>query len=278
MGENGMPRTNRMTPLDTYFNAHRELLAKQSEFLTGVFPHMGERGRNDEEILRSFLQRVLPRRYSIGTGFIISSNSKNSVKVQSKQTDVVVYDDCINIPIHRELAASVFPIEIVYASIEVTGSLTKKKITDSIESIAAIRRMAKTKTYSLYGATPVGPSSDNRWNVAIRDFQRPLPPRSYILAYDTSMNIDAVRSHMTKTLCATKNSHLHGLVVLSKDWFLQQLAPGKGKSVAIQPFEGNALLRFLQHLLVAMGSMPMYPMAIDRYFGADATDSSTNTE
>lgn len=113
-----MARGRAVPRVGDYYQAIQEIFAKQAEILTAVLPHFGERGRNDEERIRDLLGRVLPRSLSLGTGFVVSSSP--SVP-PSAQTDIVIYDELWNSPLHRELSAYVYPIETVYAAIEVKG-------------------------------------------------------------------------------------------------------------------------------------------------------------
>jgi Domain of unknown function (DUF6602) len=131
-----------------YFRALQDILKLQQTVLTRTLPHHGERGSNTEEYFRQVLRRTLPHRYSIGTGFMICSEPG----VQpSFQTDIVIYDEFLNSPLFRELAASVFPIETVYATIEIKSALSAKDIKQSVEAIANIRRLGKHKRYITYG-------------------------------------------------------------------------------------------------------------------------------
>src|SRR5205814_8161345 len=104
-----------------------------------VLHHSGERGSNDEERCREFLNKVLPRRYSIGSGFVVSSARDSKV---SRQQDVVIFDDFLNSPLYREQAAGVFPAEMVYATVEVKGKLQPSDIGPTLESIGGVRRLA----------------------------------------------------------------------------------------------------------------------------------------
>lgn len=74
--------------------------------------------------MRAFLARILPRRFSVGTGFLVCSNPAVPA---SHQIDTVVFDEIYNSPLHRELAAYVFPIEMVYGTVEVKGLLRARK-------------------------------------------------------------------------------------------------------------------------------------------------------
>ena len=106
--------------VEAYYETLRKIFELQSGVLTGVLPHYGERGENNEERVRDFLGKVLPRKFSVGTGFVVCSNPEIPT---SSQTDVVIYDEFHNSPLHRELAAYVYPAEIVYGTIEVKGKI-----------------------------------------------------------------------------------------------------------------------------------------------------------
>lgn len=125
-----------------YYDALKRIFDLESGILTGVLPHAGERGRNDEVRFKNFLAKVLPRRLSIGTGFLVCS--KPAVR-SSRQMDVVIYDEIHNSPLHRELAAFVFPIEMVYRTVEVKGLLKQNDLVPVLQNSARIRRLAKEK-------------------------------------------------------------------------------------------------------------------------------------
>lgn len=97
-----MPRSKHSPGVISYYETLRDIFSLESRVLTGVLPHAGERGRNDEERFCAFLERVLPRRFSIGSGFIVCSVP--SVP-PSSQIDLVIFDEIYNAPLHRELAA-----------------------------------------------------------------------------------------------------------------------------------------------------------------------------
>ena len=79
-----------MTYLRTF-----QLIANQSKReLATLMPHLGERGRIAEEIIRGVLDRTLPERFSVGTGVLISASGDTS-----SQTDIVIFDNFFNSPL-----------------------------------------------------------------------------------------------------------------------------------------------------------------------------------
>jgi hypothetical protein len=154
-----MRRKSDRPGIELYYEALRLIFSNQSSVFTGVLTHYGERGRNDEEFLRQFLQRVLPNRFSLGTGFVVSSDID---KKPSRQNDIIISDQFWNSPLYSELVAEVYPIETVYAIIEVKGVIDKtakgrpKKfdLDNAFENIAYIRELAKSKKYVRYRGLP----------------------------------------------------------------------------------------------------------------------------
>jgi hypothetical protein len=259
------------TPL-TYFAALQEMLKIQTDVLTRVLPHSGERGDNDDEHFKTFLRRVLPHRYSIGTGFMVSSNP--SVP-RSAQTDIVIYDEFNNSPLYRELSASVFPVEIVYAAIEVKRNLQSKDLNPAVENIAKVRTLAKEKWYVKYGPQKVS-GADKPALVEI-EYQDTLAPRTFVVAYDTQYaTADSLRDAWMAALSRNLNAHLHGCLVLKKNWFFSQLA-FLPEPVVVSETD-DALVRFLSFLLTSISSMPVALANLKRYFDVSGIFSSLDTD
>jgi hypothetical protein len=259
-----MPRTKRAPEVREYYQAVQEIFAKQAEILTAVLPHFGERGRNDEERLRDLLSKVLPKKFSLGTGFIVCQDS--SVP-HSAQTDIVIYDEHQNSPLHRELSAYVYPIETVYATLEVKGRFQSKDLRPVLRDIAKIRRLSDHKWYVRFGGKPKDPSRPKKLVVAPEDVRFKLAPRTYLVAYDTATwtSADSLSTALRRALSENPRSHLHGVLVLNKGWFLYQEA--YEEQPILRVYTNNALLRFIHKLTYDCLSVPMAPMSLDKYFG-----------
>jgi hypothetical protein len=258
-----------------YYDTIQDIVGKQSQILTGVLPHYGERGRNDEIYLVEFLKKILPNRFSIGTGFIISSDKE---KKPSSQVDIIISDQFCNSPLYRELAADVYPIETVYATIEVKGVLDKylkgrgerkSDLSKYIEDIAYIRELAKDKKYVKFLGRPKSESQPDKKVVSKREFYIPLAPRTFIFAYSKKgwRYLTDFKSDLENILQNNRSAHIHGIVILDKDWFGIQEAHS-GDQVNVEVFDDNALLRFTNTLLRGIQSMPMYIASIDDYHRA----------
>ena len=254
-----------------YYDALKHIFELESGVLTATLPHAGERGRNDEERFRTFLAKVLPRRFSIGTGFLVCSNP---AVPPSRQMDTVIYDEIHNSPLHRELAAYVFPIEMVYATVEVKGLLTPSDLVPVLQSIARIRRLAKEKYYVVYGETAIGQEKPDQTVVAQIEVVHKLAPRAFLFAYDATWKRHGnfVKA-LKKALAKVPDAHIHGVVVLAKEWFAYQVAYAENEP-KVKHYTDNGLLRFVKHMIHNIASVPIRQMSIDRYLNIEAPSNT----
>ncbi len=99
--------------------------------------HPLELGIARERLLVDYLQRFLPERYGIDTGFVI--DSKDNI---SKQIDIVIYDKVIS-PIF-ELPGKIkyFPCECVVAVGEVKSAITDRKtLSDVLSKLKSVQEL-----------------------------------------------------------------------------------------------------------------------------------------
>ena len=264
-------RTEKSPGVPSYFRAIQKILKLQRGILTGVLPHYGERGRNDEQRLINFLKQILPQRFGIGTGFIVSSDLQAE---SSNQTDIIISDELYNSTLHRELAAQVFPIETIYATIEVKGTLSKHKrsrgktdFDQVLENISKIRHVAKEKHYVEYASEPKNEQKPDELVARKYSFSNTLPPRGYLFAYHTDdwSEIDDFVASLQAALLKHKEAHIHGAIVLDKNWFAKQ-EPYTDERRELIAYDDDCLLRFTNSLLHGIQSMPMGMIDLDRYY------------
>lgn len=254
-----------------YYDALKRIFELESGVLTATLPHAGERGRNDEERFRSFLVKVLPRRFSIGTGFLVCSNPELPY---SRQMETVIYDEIHNSPLHRELAAFVFPIEMVYGTVEVKGLLKPGDLVPALQSIALIRRLAKEKWYVVYGESAIGQEKPDQLVVYPVEMMHRLAPRAFLFAYDATWKRHSnFVSALKKALMKVPEAHIHGVVILAKEWFACQVAYA-GNEPKLKHYTDNGLLRFVKYMIHSLASVPIRQMSIDRYLNIDAPSNT----
>lgn len=240
----------------TYLRA-LQLIADQSKReLATLMPHLGERGRIAEEIIRGVLQRTLPKRFSVGTGVLISASGETS-----SQTDIVIFDNFHNSPLLSEFGVGVFPVEIVYATIEVKSVLTKRELESSLSAIRKIRKVGSKKHYIVPAITMAGDVP----KMATRQVTLTVPPRSYVVAFGQrglGKNYEAF-CQMLRELLDKHDDHVHGVAVLESDWFAGRRAYRKPAELFGE--QGNALLSFYSSILKGQQNFAVYPLDLDTY-------------
>jgi len=123
--------------LNMYYYGVVQRLQLEIDYLNRLITHKGERGEANEKSLTNLLVKFLPKRYSIGSGIIIDKFGNNS-----KQVDIIIYDS----DFHPELfsqgaAASLYPVDVVYMTIEIKTTMTKDAMNDAIENVASVKRL-----------------------------------------------------------------------------------------------------------------------------------------
>ena len=85
--------------------------------------HKLTKGELKELFVSKILRQFLPIQFDIGTGIIVNQRGD-----QSRQTDIVIYDNRIIPPFIKEQAIGVYPAESVIAVLEVKSWLRKKEL------------------------------------------------------------------------------------------------------------------------------------------------------
>src|SRR5262245_17316602 len=83
-------------------------LSRYEALAKSLVVHKAEKGRIVESVVKEALRSILPGRYSLGTGFIVTSSGQSS-----PQTDIIIYDGLDNKPVILEGGTGLFPIESV---------------------------------------------------------------------------------------------------------------------------------------------------------------------
>lgn len=245
----------------SYMAALQQLADHSRRELARLMPHYGERGRIAEEIIKSVLARTLPKRFSIGTGVIFSADGQ-----VSSQTDIVIYDNFHNSPLLSEFGSCVFPVETVYATVEVKSVLTKRELRSSMDAIMRLRSVGKKRHYVIPGLI----IEDGKGkSVSLKRIQT-VPPRNYIVAFSQKGLGPKYENFCTnlRECLDEDDSHVHGVCVLDRNWFA-------GRTPFKQPAqlfgsEGHGLLNLYVNILKGQQNFNVYTMDLDAYL-ADGT-------
>jgi hypothetical protein len=160
-----------VTRQEIFAQAARKLRQEFQELST--VPHGGLKGQEAEELVRKFLRGHLPKRFDVGSGFIIDACNN-----LSKQTDVIIYD-ALHCPVYRASeTAAIIPSDNVAAIVEVKSQLDKQRMEETFANAAAAKGLAKT-------ALPNIPLS---FPVTAQTF-------SCLFAFATSLNLETLAEH-----------------------------------------------------------------------------------
>ena len=124
------------TILEQYYEGVLQRIRGEVDSINSLFTHQGVKGGGNEDILRNLLTRYLPKQFGVGTGVVIDRHGK-----QSRQCDIVIYDE-MNYPALLAVSeAHFYPVDIVYAVIEVKTTLDAQTAADSLANIASVRTL-----------------------------------------------------------------------------------------------------------------------------------------
>lgn len=139
--------------VERYFERRAELILRELQAAASLTTHRQLYGLAGEESIRSFLKDLLPRRYGVGSGHIVSFDAA------SAQVDVVIYDSetCFKVPVSE--TATLFSIEGVYGAIEVKTSPSRSRnvqepIEKAVANIKSIMEVVHPFPFSMTSKVP----------------------------------------------------------------------------------------------------------------------------
>lgn len=237
-----------------YYDWLAASVGRYESLAKSLVEHKAEKGRIVEGIVKASLRAILPSRFSLGTGFVVTAAGDTS-----PQLDVVIYDAFENAPIILEGGVGVFPIECVYGFVEVKSKLDTDGIASAAKTIGQVRRFASQKTYEGYAVN----GGDEPVSLPM-GFRSDLPPRSYVFALRTTLSEETlVESIRAQT--EAHDAHLHGLAVLESNFFATQRPHKKPFEFITAP--DKAMARFGSSVLHGIQSFPMWPASMGKYLG-----------
>jgi hypothetical protein len=120
--------------IEQYYRGITQQLKAEVNFINTLFRHQGVKGEGNEEILRDLLRRFIPKKYGIGTGIVIDRQGN-----QSRQMDIIIYDTYLYPSLLSIATVHMFPVDIVYATIEVKTTLNSKSVSEAKANIASVK-------------------------------------------------------------------------------------------------------------------------------------------
>lgn len=235
--------------LEQTFKGIKDKMLIDFNDISSQVTHRGSKGKiREREIIKEYLGKYLPGNIGIANGECISTDG-----TVSPECDVILYEkNTTPYLIHKD-GYQVFPIECVYAVIEIKSKLDKDQLKDSIDKIEKIKSMPKTAYEKQKG--PVIQSTTlygKEWEY--------FPTIGIIFSFD-SISLETLKEHFL----GMQNSKLlekqvDSLWVLNKGMIIHrningiiELAPNPNTLPKIVKSE-NPLLLLTIHLQTLMSS------------------------
>jgi hypothetical protein len=168
--------------LEQYYLGITQQLRSEVDFINSLFQHHGTKGEGNEAALRELVTSFIPRRYGVGTGVIIDRNG-----IPSNQCDIVVYDTFLYPSLLALTNVHLFPVDIVYAVIEVKTTVNSTRAKEALENIASVRSLdIVTDSWMMWESTEIEKGIPKRRVAAIAyNKYEATPPVGIIFAYNS---------------------------------------------------------------------------------------------
>lgn len=166
--------------LSQYYKGILGQLNSEVQLINRLFKHNGLKGDGNETAIRDLIKQFIPNKYGVGTGIIIDKNRN-----QSRQCDIIIYDN-YNYPELLSMSTSKFyPVDLVYAVIEVKTSLDSEKSKLAIQNIDSVLKLDYIQeTFRVLPTEPIGDFS----KATLFQDEPTRPPLGLVFSYETSTN------------------------------------------------------------------------------------------
>lgn len=160
--------------ISQYYQGIVQQLRSEVDSINSLFQHQGVKGSGNENVLRNLLTKFFPKRYGIGTGVIVDRHG-----TQSRQCDIIIYDTLLYPSLLSLTGIHFFPVDIVYATIEVKTTLTSSSVKEALINIASVKQLDFIKDkFTLSEVKGDG------WGLNI---YTPSPPIGFIFGYNSEV-------------------------------------------------------------------------------------------
>lgn len=119
-----------------YYQGILQQVRSEVDLINTLFQHQGIKGEGNETILRDLVRRFIPQKYGVGTGIVIDQDGNCS-----NQIDIIIYDTFLYPSLLTLTSVHLFPVDVVYATIEVKTTLDSTKAKEALDNIASVRNL-----------------------------------------------------------------------------------------------------------------------------------------
>jgi hypothetical protein len=259
-----------------FVKIEQDLLTARLDAIRAAIDHAGEKGRAMEEAARRLIRSFLPAEYGLSSGFVAYQDDEGTIRL-SKQLDVIIFDAVRAAPLMSLDTCDVFPLEAVYAYVEVKAALSTSNNLDepsgsSLEKCLKdnheLRTMRDRSYWMPIGTSPSTLGVERRNIYAIR---------SYIFAFEGKGYFSSLEklAQRVSDACATFDAHMHG--VFAADLGFVYTKPVDVRTAAKDDYyhtaatKEDALLVFKTYMLQALATFPRPPATwvpeLEKYYG-----------
>jgi hypothetical protein len=159
--------------LRQYYQGITRQLRSEVDFINSLFQHQGVKGEGNETALRDLIVNFIPNRYGVGTGIVVDRHGNHS-----NQCDIVIYDTFLYPSLLSLTHAHLYPVDLVYATIEVKTTLNVQSAAEALQNIASVRRLDYIQQD--FGVL----STDDA--AFVGGIARSTPPMGFVFAYNST--------------------------------------------------------------------------------------------
>lgn len=255
--------------LNTYFQCVYNKLEADALLFNRRLPHEGLKGSENEHALAGVIRDFLPSRYGVEVNALVIDRYGNV----SRQCDIVIFDN-VQFPKYFK---KVYPVEMVFAVIEVKTELNKQQADRAFENEIALRKLCfqplltpywenKTKEDSISHSPPVYcvfgyRSNSDDFGTFLKWFSMFPTESEYnsIFAYNQSLNGFVVCALDKGIIFCRGDGHVaRWLAVAEGDINERRFeAVGSGYNFNVDP--AKSLFVFLETLWSMLEQMPRHP-------------------
>jgi hypothetical protein len=247
-----------------FVRIEQKLLTARLDAARAAIHHAGEKGRALEFAARQLVRSFLPAEYGLSSGFVAYQEPDGTVRL-SKQLDIIIFDAVRAAPLISLESCDVFPLEAIYAYVEVKATLSTSKnlrnpsgssLEKCLKDNHELRTMRERSYWMPTGDSPNTLQSDRRRLIAIRSYLFAFEGRGYFSSLEQL-------AQRVSDVCAKVDAHMHG--VFAADLGFVYTKPIDTRTAAEQDYyhtaatKDDALLVFKTAMLQALATFPRPP-------------------
>jgi hypothetical protein len=266
--------------LNRYFRSVYNKLEADALLFNRSLPHEGLKGSENEQALTDIIRDFLPTKYGVESNvLVIDREGKNS-----RQCDIVIYDNSQFPRYFRK----VYPIETIFAVIEVKTELSKQQSDLAIENANSLNKLkfqplltpyweTKTKEEKISHPPPVhcifGYRSSTQQFSTFCNWFSTLPSSSSgndLFPYNQPFNHFIVCALDKGIIFNRGDGHIARWLTIAEEVSKENNFPVIGGGLNLEVDPAKALLMFLETLWTMLEQSPRHPgFDIRSYMDAD---------